>query len=437
MNRSLRRQLLLWLSVSISVAALVAAAASAALSFVDASDLQDTQLEQVATLLSSAPLAPAAKFVPRDEEDAESHFVVKALGAPLTDSDPEIDVTIPSDSPSGIQTLDQRGVRWRVFIPNNPVHQRFAVAQRMTIRDEIARDSALNTLIPILLIIPILLGVVNVVLNRTFAPMSAFAQGVDRIDGSNLVELDTQQVPLESLPFAHAVNRLLRRLESALKQQRRLVSDAAHELRTPVAALVVQADNLGTVLQSEEGQSRMQTLRQGLVRMSSLLDQLLSLARLQGTAPLMRQHLGLHELARTAIEESLPMAQAKGIDLGCVVIEPTTIVGDALHAYALVRNVVENAVRYTPNGGVVDVSVSRDGDMACLVVEDTGPGISADDAERIFQPFVRVLGSNESGSGLGLAIVRTAADALGGNIELTGRTDRRSGLRFVYRQLAA
>jgi signal transduction histidine kinase len=131
------------------------------------------------------------------------------------------------------------------------------------------------------------------------------------------------------------------------------------------------------------------------------------------------------------------MAQAKGVDLGCVRLEPVAIQGDPLHAYALVRNVVDNAVRYTPAGGSVDVSVSAEGTEACLVVEDTGPGIAHNDVQRVFEPFVRVLGHQETGSGLGLAIARTASQVLGGRIELGQRADHRTGLRFSYRQARA
>jgi len=108
-----------------------------------------------------------------------------------------------------------------------------------------------------------------------------------------------------------------------------------------------------------------------------------------------------------------------------------------LHAFALIRNAIDNAVRYTPPGGWVDVSLVIDGEFALLAIEDTGPGIPIDLRERVFEPFFRVLGTQQSGNGLGLAIVRSAADALGGSVELTGRLDGQPGLRFVYRQRLA
>jgi len=437
MNASLRKRLFVWLSASILVAGLLAAALSFVLSYEEANELQDAQLRQVADVLSHGSLSAAAiDFAPRNNEAAETHYVIKRLGSLPPNPDPRLDLVLPDSLAPGLQSLEQRGIRWRALVSENESGERFAVAQRMTVRDEVARDSALLTLLPLVVLVPVLLLIVGFVLRQAFAPMRAMSAEVDRLEGHQLAALDERHVPLEALPLVQAVNRLMRRLALALEQQRRLVSDAAHELRTPVAALIVQADNVQHVDLSTEAKARMTSLRQGLTRMSALIDQLLNFARVQGAAPSMTQRLALNALVRSAIEETLPLAQAKGVDLGCVRTDEVSIQGDPLHAYALVRNAIDNAVRYTPGGGAVDVSVSSDGGVACLVVEDTGPGIAEADVERVFEPFVRVLGSHESGSGLGLAIARTAAQALGGEIRLGKREDRRSGLRFTYWQAA-
>lgn len=437
MNTSLRRRLFVWLSGSILAAGFLAAAVSFWLSYEDANELQDTQLQQVAAVLSNGTLAPiTTRFEPRTNEEAETHFVVKLLGPAPTVTNPAVDLPLPESLQPGLQTLEQAGVRWRAIVTRSAAGQRFAVAQRMTVRDEVARDTALLTLLPLLVLMPILLLIVSLVLRQTFAPMLAMSAEVDRLDGSHPTVLDEHPVPVEALPLVQAVNRLMRRLALLLEQQRRLVSDAAHELRTPVAALIVQADNVQHVL-PPEARERMSALRRGLARMSSLIDQLLDFARVQGAAPSMLQRLELNTLVRSAIEDIVPMAQRKGVDLGCVRSDPASIQGDPLHVYALVRNAVDNAVRYTPGGGVVDISVYTEGNQACLVVEDTGPGIAPTDMERAFEPFARLLGGQEAGSGLGLAIARTASQALGGRIELGERADHRSGLRFTYRQASA
>jgi two-component system OmpR family sensor kinase len=433
-NGSLRRRLFVWLSASIVVMGAATAALSFALSYREANDLQDTQLRQVAAVLAAqASITHAGRFTPRDNEDAETHFVVKALDAPVESRDPMIDVFLPATLHPGLQSLEASGVDWRVMVSRNAGGQAFGVAQRQTVRDEDARDSALLALVPMLVLVPLLLLIVSFALRRGFAPLVALSREVDQADGGHLAALEPSRVPLEALPLVHAVNRLLARLGRALDQQRRMVADAAHELRTPVAATRVQADNLAHADLPPEARSRLELLQRGLARTSELIEQLLKLARVQG-APSVVHPFALEAVIRVAIEDSLPLAQSRGVDLGCLPMDFAEVRGDSLHAYALVRNVIDNAVRYTASGGAVDVSVKVLDGHVVLTVEDTGPGIEPSQRERVFEPFYRIPGSQQLGSGLGLAIVRSAAQALGGTIELSGRRDGANGLRVTYRQ---
>ncbi|MEO8309845.1 MAG: ATP-binding protein [Caldimonas sp.] len=438
MNISLRRRLFAWLGAWILVVGLLAAALAFAIEYSGANKLQDTQLKQIAAVLALNPLPTTTmSFEPRSLGGKETNLVIKRLGTAASDVDARTGLALAEPLRPGLQTIQQGEVLWRAIVSQDVLGQRFAVAQHMAQRNDLALEVAALTLLPLMVSIPVLLLIVNGVLTRAFAPMTAMTAEVDRLDGSQLTALDERPVPLEALPLVQAINRMMRRLGVVLEQQRRLVSDAAHELRTPVAALIVQADNVQHVTLSPEATTRMAALRQGLTRISSLIDQLLHFARVQGPAPTVSQRLDLNQVVRAAIEDVLPMAQAKNVDLGCPRIDEATIQGDPLHARVLVRNAVDNAVRYTPSGGSVDVSVVAEGGEVCLVVEDTGPGIAREDLKRVFEPFVRVLGSDESGSGLGLAIARTAAQALGGRIELGERGDRKSGLRFTYRQICA
>ena len=435
MNPSLRRQLFIALSTPIIAAGLIAATLSFWIAYRDANQLQDTQLSQVASVLTNSPLWDVPlTFAPKSNEEVETHLVIRRLGTPVRIEDPTRDLALPVSLPAGLQSIEHAHVRWRVMVIETTAGERFAVAQRMTVRDEVARDTALLTLLPLTVLIPILLFIVHRVLERGFAPMTAMSRQVDRLEGGPLTALEEGRVPLEALPLVQAFNRMLGRLGLVLEQRRRFVSDAAHELRTPVAALRVQADNAQHAGLSEEAAARLRILRQGLVRMSALIDQLLDFARVQGETATTAQPLRLDDMVRTAIEEILPLAHARRIDLGCPQLDPVRVTGDPLHARALLRNAIGNAVRYTPQGGSVDVSVVRSDAEVSLVVEDTGPGIPAEEVERVFAPFVRLLGHQEPGSGLGLAIASAAARALGGRIQLEERGDGRPGLRFVYRQ---
>jgi two-component system OmpR family sensor kinase len=437
-NRSLRQRLSLWLSAAIIVMSATTAGITFWMNYRDANALQDTQLQQIAAALATQPVsAPREHFHPRDGEDAETHLVIRPLGSVDIDRNPRIDVALPTSLAPGLHDIEAFKIHWRVFVRNDVVGHAFGVAQRQHLRDEVARDSAVAALVPMLVLVPLLLLIANLLLRQGFVPLVALSSEVDEGDVRQLKPLRTDRIPAEVLPLVHAVNRLLTRVAGLLEQQRRLVADAAHELRTPVAAARVQADNLAHADLTSDARKRLESLQRGLARNSELVDQLLRLARVQGEAPLARQPIALDALTRTAIEETLALAETHRVDLGCIRLDGAEVRGDSMHAFALIRNAIDNAVRYTPPGGWVDVSLVVDEGDALLAIEDTGPGIPADLRERVFEPFFRVLGTQQSGNGLGLAIVRSAADALGGSVELTGRLDGRSGLRFVYRQKLA
>ena len=438
MNRSLRQRLSLWLSVAIVVMSAATAGVTFGMNFQDANDLQDTQLQQIATALATQPVvAPKLPFHPRDAEDAETHLVIRPLGSTGIDPNHRVDVMLPTTLHEGLQSIEAFEVHWRVIVARDTDGQAFGVAQRQTVRDEVARDSAVAALVPMLVLAPLLLLIVNLLLRQGFAPLAALSGEVDEGDLRHLKPLRADGIPSEVLPLVHAVNRLLTRLGAVLEQQRRMVADAAHELRTPVAAARVQADNLSNSDLAHDARVRLNSLQRGLARISELVDQLLKFARVQGAAPTVDQTMALDAVIRSAIEESLDLAETSRIDLGCIRLDRAQVRGDSLHAHALIRNVIDNAVRYTPSGGWVDVSLIVEDGFAVMTVEDTGPGIPVDLRERVFEPFFRILGSQQSGTGLGLAIVRSAAQALGGQVELAGRLDGQAGLRVVYRQKLA
>ena len=435
MNHSLRKRLFLWLSAAIVVMSAATAGITFKMNFDDANALQDTQLRQVAAALATQPqTAPEARFRPLDHEDAETHFVIRALDSGNVDPDPRIDVFLPATLHDGLQSLQPGKVQWRVMVATNAGGQRFGVAQRQRLRDEVARDSAVVALVPMLVLVPLLLLIAHLLLRQGFAPLASLSGEVDQGDERRLKPLRTDDIPGEVLPLVLAVNGLLARLGGVLQQQRRMVADAAHELRTPVAAARVQADNLANTDLEADARTRLNSLQRGLARISELVDQLLHYARVQGAAPVVDEPVALDTAVRSAIEESLALAEAREIDLGCIRLDRAQVHGDPLHAYALIRNVIDNAVRYTPDGGWVDVSLIVEDGFATLAVEDTGPGIAVDLRERVFEPFYRILGSQQAGNGLGLAIVQSAAHALGGSVELAGRLDGQPGLRFIYRQ---
>ena len=263
-------------------------------------------------------------------------------------------------------------------------------------------------------------------------PVIALSTQLDRRDDSNLLPIPEAEVPSEIKPFVGAINALMQRLDRALTQQRRFIADAAHELRSPLTALTVQAENLEQSLVSAEAKTRVHHLKAGLERTAKLLEQLLNLARCQNTTT-PAQEIRFDDVVRQVMEDYMPLALSKQIDFGSKRFEQVSVVGPIEDLKMLVRNAIDNALRYTPDNGIVDVSLYQDNGQMVFMVEDNGPGIPAEEAERVFEPFYRVMGSGETGSGLGLAIVRSIADRLGGTVELRNRTGSQ-GTRFCYRQ---
>lgn len=208
-----------------------------------------------------------------------------------------------------------------------------------------------------------------------------------------------------------ALNDLLQRLSEALDTQREFIADAAHELRTPLTALSLQAQVVEGAPNPEKRAAALMALRGGIARANHLVEQLLTLARLDpeaGHSLLSPQRL--NELAVTVVADYVPLAVRKNVDMGIVTAEPALVSGDPEALRVLFGNLIDNAIRYTPPGGRVNVSILRHGNRVRLDVDDTGTGIPPDERARVFDRFYRALGNPEPGSGLGLAIVKRIAD---------------------------
>lgn len=433
MNTSLQRRLFLWIAGIMIISSLAAGCASFYLAFREAQELQDDQLRQVALLIGRSGTPPkdwAGSCESVDDSDPDARIIVAELGAPEPSSRMPL---LPTTLAEGFQTSESQGVPWRLFVLTLASGKRIATGQMTAVRNETARDSGLRTMIPMLLLVPSLALLVSWIIRRSLAPVTVLSTQLDRRDDGNLHPIPETDIPAEIKPFVGAINRLMQRLDLALSQQRRFIADAAHELRSPLTALTVQAENLEqTSMLPAETKTRIQQLKAGLERAAKLLEQLLNLARSQSSvAP--DQDVRVDELVRQVVEEYLPFALSKQIDFGCKRFEATVVVAAPEDLRMLVRNAIDNALRYTPQGGTVDVSIYQENAQTVFIVEDSGPGIQADEKERIFEPFYRVMGSGETGSGLGLAIVRSIADRLGGTLELSNRVGCQ-GAQFSYRQ---
>lgn len=431
-RHSLQWRLTLGLVAAILLTSAIAALLSFEWALQDANEILDGALEDTAALIANGQMAfPAHPAqLPGSEPDNET------LVLPLDGAAPGAQqgfAAVLAALPDGMQTVRWQDRSWRVLVRRIGERQRVGIAQWTESRDEIAQHSALRTLVPLLLLIPVLVLLVREVVRRTLAPVASLARHVDSHGIGPAARLPLLQVPQEIEPFVQSIRRLLQELTEALEQQRRFVANAAHELRSPMAALQLQAANLERVVAGADAGARLDQLRHGIQRMQHLLEQLLAMARSEaGTRAL--EPVRLADIAREVLAQCVPAAREKGIDLGMDRSDAALrVAGTPIDLVTLLRNVVENAVKYSPPGSQVTVSVYRDGGDAMLAVEDEGAGIAAEHLARAFEPFYRVPGAQEAGSGLGLAIVAAVAKRLGGHAVLSPRPGG-AGLRFEYRQ---
>jgi len=420
LKASLRLQLSFALASAILLVALLAGAASFALAFKEANELQDDTLREVAAILvRQAGTQGLAMPFASEGRNKDARVLVQPLdGAGRTAPGA---LALPRATPDGLSTQEVGGTEFRVLVSAMADGRRFAVAQETDVRDDAATDSAWRTMLPLLVLIVVLLLIVAALVRKLVAPVANAALELDQRDQHDLRPVSEQALPVEVKPFVVALNRMLARLEAAMDGQRRFVADAAHELRSPMAAIALQAERLANAPMSPEAAERLQILRQGIERGKTLLDQLLSLARVQSRVPHAPESADVRKVLLRVLEDLLPLAELKSLDVGLSgVLDAQVLVSEA-ELHMLVRNLVDNAIRYSPAQGQIDVDVQAAGSTVQIAVIDAGPGIPLAEQERVFAPFHRQGDQAQQGTGLGLAIVAAIVQKCGGAVSLKNR----------------
>jgi two-component system, OmpR family, sensor kinase len=429
--RSIRRELLVWLLLGIALAAAAAAVGTYWRARDEANALFDYQLKEMAASLTDAPFAAVPAGAGNGAgSDAMVVQIWDRNGVQLFLSQPRR--ALPQHAQLGFTTLATEHGQWRVF-SMLAAGQVVQIAQPMSARRELAASMALRTIMPLLAVLPFLAMLIWFTIARGLKPLDRVAAAVARRSPALLEPLPESDLPREVQPLVGALNDLLSRLRHTLDAQRAFVADAAHELRTPLTAVHLQAQLAERATSEAERAAALSELKGGLERATRLVEQLLTLAREEpGVSEAPPAAVDLAELAREVIADLAPLAGAKGIDLGLSSTAASTLSGDADALRTLISNLVDNAIRYTPAGGRVDVALADDG-SGVLTVRDNGQGIALADRERVFDRFYR--GSSAGGirgSGLGLAIVKRIAERHRAAVELGTGIDGR-GLGVTVR----
>ncbi|HUN75710.1 MAG TPA: ATP-binding protein [Steroidobacteraceae bacterium] len=425
--RSIRARLLVGLLALVAITAVCAGAITYQRMLAETSGLLDYQLEQMALSLRDQATIEPGLIAP--SHPYGSDFIIQItnpFGTLVYASRPGL---VFSRAILGYADVRLGGERWRVYSKwtGDGVIQ---VAQPWHVREQLAREAALRVLAPLILLLLAMAAVLVWVVSRGLAPLRRLAAEVQRRDALSLAPLAAADLPAEATPLVEQLNRLLARLADAFGKQRAFVADAAHELRSPLTALSLQLQLLDRAPDEAARSEARARLGAAIERAVHLATQLLTLARHEPEgAPMQPRALALDGPVREGISDVHALAAARGIELSLETQGSPQVLGDPDALRILVRNLVDNAVRYTPAGGKVRVGVLGPdaGPTVTLRVEDNGPGIPASERERIFDRFFRRPGAAEGGTGLGLAIVKAVAEQHGARVSLEDATP--TGLR--------
>jgi two-component system sensor histidine kinase QseC len=316
-----------------------------------------------------------------------------------------------SPAAKGFSDSEAGGDTWRVFSAwDDTRHFLIQVGERHEARDVLARTVARNMLLPLLVALPVLALLIWFGVTRALRPLQVLGNQVAVRHADNLAPIEVTTAPNEVLPLLEGLNKLFARVRASIDSERGFTADAAHELRTPLAAIRTQAQVARAAGGDAERRRALNNVITGCDRTAHLMDQLLTLARLEPNQPVQREAVDLQALVANVVAELAPAAIAKDVDLRLTSRVAAPVVGSPVLLAILVRNLIDNAIRYTARHSVVEVEVTPTGDGAAFSVLDQGPGIAEDELGRVWDRFYRVLGSGETGSGLGLFIVKRIAE---------------------------
>ncbi|NEX64710.1 ATP-binding protein [Noviherbaspirillum galbum] len=439
---SLRIRLLLLLGVVIALATIAQFAATFRTSMDRADTLFDFHMRQMALALQDSNFDQPEWTLPNNEQSPFLEFIIQVWTAEgkRVYQTPSYR-NLPPPGPTGYGVIQSSMGKWRTYKveSNGRVVQ---IAQLLDRRRSRAMTIAFESVWPLLPVAFLLFGAAWWVVTSALRPVNRIGAELADRNAMSLTPVSHLGVPREVMPLVAELNSLLGRLAKAIDSQQHFIADAAHELRSPLTALTLQIQTLSRARSPEAKEQATRRLAEGVERSRRLIEQLLALAR-QERVPERADgtRASLADVVRKAIADTILLGGSRGIVLECRQLDDVVVPASPDDLHILVRNLLDNAMRYTPEGGQVDVTLahaeSKD-DLAggaLLTIDDSGPGIPQESRERVFDRFYRLPGNEASGSGLGLAIVRAIASRHGAEIRL--EQSPLGGLRVAVRFASA
>ena len=389
----------------------------------EAEELQDDLLRQTAAYINP-------KTTDYTQIGSENHILIQTFGqedtVPLSDTLGEGFHTIKGSVDDDDDDDDDD--EYRAYIRQTP-QGKIAVLQETEYRDDLAATAAYQSVLPLLISLPLMILLTVWITYRAMRPVKTLSASLGQRRSDDLSPLDGEGVPSEIQGFVTAINQLLQRTGENIRRQQRFIADAAHELRSPLTALSLQAERLTKLPQSDEAREQTGLILQSIQRNRHLLEQLLTHARAQGSETQRNlTDISLQAQFRRVLQELMPLALDKQQDIGVAVENDLRIRADDTEIYTLIKTFTDNAIRYTPAGGRIDIGFSETPTTLTIWVEDDGPGIPSAERSRVTDAFYRILGTEQQGTGLGLSIADTIAKRYGGKLILADSRNFAHGL---------
>ncbi len=423
---SLRRRLLLLMTGAVTLIWFATAGVAFKHTIDEADEVFDAQLVQTGELLLGIVAGADVEYVVRELQEHEHRYRVPVFYQLWLREDGRERLLARSANAPAEAVADRTGFssvllqdqRWRIYVRDDGKHYRVLVGQRDYLRSKLAYELAEHLLVPMAWSLPLLALCIWWVVSRALRPLKGVAETVAGMDARNLAPLRlVDRCPLEIGPLLTAIDTLTERVGQAMEQERRFTADAAHELRTPLAALKVQAQVAGRTADPEARTHALAQVVAGVERMTHLVQQLLTLARLEPSESMpTTQCVDLSQAAAVACAELAPRALAREQVLELDAPDPVTVRMAPAWAEILLRNLVDNALRYGCDAGRVEVKVAIDAGEALIEVRDDGPGVAPELRGRLLERFYRGLDGDVEGCGLGLSIVSRLVELAGARL---------------------
>lgn len=413
--KSLRKTLIIYTSIFSVIMGCALIVSAYLVAFEETDEILDAQMRYMAEMTASGSLVSKANHFQLGKKYHEEDLFIDVWAyAEKTNQQDPFHLLFGPLQKAGFYERKTVIGEWHTYVLPLKDYQ-IQVSQQVSVRQSLALELATSIFFPYIILIILVISGLSWIIARSLQPLEDFKLELAQREPQDLHQIESQPYPLEIIPTIDEMNRLFAKISLAQLEQKQFIADATHELRTPITALNLQSKIL---LKNFPNSKELQNLNQGLIRIQHLVAQLLSLAKQDASLPYLEQlkSFSLNQVTLACIEQLIPFALQKNIDLGVAEQDVIDLNSDESAVYSIIYNLIDNAIKYSPKNGMINISLLKLNQHIVIKVEDSGAGVDPQQYEHILKRFYRVHNHAEIGSGLGLSIVNKATQRLGGQL---------------------